>query len=99
MQRAQNNKKISVFITDKDFSIKLSYFKKKRFVKVFEQFHLNSEQAAYICYKAHHCDRQTDRPTDYATRSVTIGRIYMYVCSTAIRPNNINEFSNKIMYR
>jgi len=30
--------------------------------------------------------RQTDRPTDHATRSVTIGRIY--VGSTAMRPNN-----------
>ena len=29
--------------------------------------------------------RQTDRPTDHATRSVTIGRIY--VRSTAMRPN------------
>jgi len=28
----------------------------------------------------------TDRPTDHATRSVTIGR--MYVCSTAMRPKN-----------
>jgi len=28
----------------------------------------------------------TDRPTDRATRSVTIGRIY--ICSTAMRPNN-----------
>jgi len=31
-------------------------------------------------------DRQTDRPTDHATRSVTVGRIY--VRSTAMRPNN-----------
>ena len=31
-------------------------------------------------------DRLTDRPTDHATRSVTIGRIY--VRSTAMRPNN-----------
>jgi len=31
-------------------------------------------------------DRQTDRPTDHATRSVTIGRIY--IRSTAMRPNN-----------
>jgi len=29
---------------------------------------------------------QTDRPSDYATRSVTVGRIY--ICSTAMRPNN-----------
>jgi len=29
---------------------------------------------------------QTDRPTDHATLSVTIGRIYMYVRSTAMRP-------------
>ena len=32
---------------------------------------------------------QTDRPTDHATRSVRIGRIY--VCSTAMRPNNNNN--------
>jgi len=31
-------------------------------------------------------DRLTDRPTDHATRSVTIGLIY--VRSTAMRPNN-----------
>jgi len=31
-------------------------------------------------------DRPTDRQTDHATRSVTIGRIY--VRSTALRPNN-----------
>ena len=35
-------------------------------------------------------DRQTDRPTDHATQSVTTGRIY--VRSTAIRPN-----SNKLI--
>jgi len=35
---------------------------------------------------AHNCDRPTDRPTDHATRSVTIGRIY--VRSTVMRPNN-----------
>jgi len=34
----------------------------------------------------HYCDRQTDRRTDHATASVTIGRIY--VRSTAMRPNN-----------
>jgi len=34
-------------------------------------------------------DRQTDWPTDHATRSVTIGRIY--VRSTAMRPNNHND--------
>jgi len=33
-------------------------------------------------------DRQTDRPTDHATRSVRIGRIY--VRSTVMRPNNNN---------
>jgi len=32
-------------------------------------------------------DRQTDRPTDHATRSVTIDGIYIYVRSTAMRPN------------
>ena len=31
-------------------------------------------------------DRQIDRPTEHATRSVTIGRIYVH--STAMRPNN-----------
>jgi len=36
--------------------------------------------------RAHDCDRPTDRPTDYATPSVTIGRIY--VRTTAMRPNN-----------
>jgi len=34
-------------------------------------------------------DRPSDRPTDHATWSVTIGRIY--VCSTAKRPKN-NEW-------
>jgi len=34
----------------------------------------------------------TDRPTDHATRSVTIGRIH--VRSTAMRPNNNNGQSN-----
>ena len=33
-------------------------------------------------------DRQTDWPTDHATQSVTIGRIYIH--STAMQPNNIN---------
>jgi len=33
-------------------------------------------------------DRQTDRPTNQATRSVTIGRIYVH--STAMQPNNNN---------
>jgi len=31
------------------------------------------------------CDRPTERPTDYATRSVTIGRIYKCVHSTTMR--------------
>jgi len=31
----------------------------------------------------------TDRPTDHATRSVTIGRIY--VRSTAMWPNNVAD--------
>jgi len=35
-------------------------------------------------------DQLTNRPTDYATRSVTIGHIYVPVCSTAMRPNNSN---------
>jgi len=35
-------------------------------------------------------DRQTDQPTYHATRSITIGRIY--VQSTAMRPNN-NKWS------
>ena len=34
-------------------------------------------------YLAHYCDRPTDRSTDHATRSVTIG--FIYVCSTAMR--------------
>ena len=32
-------------------------------------------------------DRPTDRPTDHATRSITVGRIYVH--STAMRPNTI----------
>jgi len=36
--------------------------------------------------RAHNRDRQTDPPTDHATPSVIIGRIY--VRSTAMRPNN-----------
>jgi len=37
--------------------------------------------------RAHYCDRLPDRPTDHATRSVTIGRIG--VCMrTARQPNN-----------
>jgi len=39
--------------------------------------------------RAHKCDRQTDRQTDHATRSLTIDRIY--VRSTAIRSNNNNK--------
>jgi len=35
---------------------------------------------------------QTDRQTDHATRSVTIGRIY--VRSTTMRPNNIQPFGH-----
>jgi len=35
---------------------------------------------------AHWCDRPTDRPTDHASRSVTVGRIY--VRSTVMRPKN-----------
>ena len=34
-------------------------------------------------------NRQTDRPTDHATRSVTIGRIY--VRNTSMRPNNASD--------
>jgi len=37
--------------------------------------------------QAHDGDGQTDRLTDHATRSVTIGRIC--VGSTAMRPNNL----------
>jgi len=37
-------------------------------------------------------DRPTYRPTDHATRSVTIG--YIYVRSTAMRPSNNNNKSN-----
>ena len=37
----------------------------------------------------------TDRPTDYATQSVTIGR--MYIRSTAMRPNNTqNGINSKV---
>jgi len=39
-------------------------------------------------YRVHYCDGQTDRQTDHATRSVTVGRIY--VRSTTMRPNNNN---------
>ena len=42
--------------------------------------------SAVFCW-AQHCDRPTDRPTDHAARSVTIGRIY--VRRTAMRRNNI----------
>ena len=45
------------------------------------------DRFSHFC-KAHDHDRQTDRQTDYATRSVTIVRIY--VRSTAMRPKNIN---------
>jgi len=41
-------------------------------------------------FRAHYCNRQTDKPTDKQTtllgRSVTIGRTYLR--STAMRPNN-----------
>jgi len=34
----------------------------------------------FICFcNVVYCDKHTDRPTDHATRSVTIGRIYLYV--------------------
>jgi len=36
----------------------------------------------------------TDRPTDYATRSVTIGRIPIRIRSTAMRPNNVAFLSS-----
>ena len=39
-------------------------------------------------------NRPTERPTDHATRSVTIGRIY--VRSTAMRPNNNNNYKQDI---
>jgi len=39
----------------------------------------------------------TDRPTDRATRSVTIGRIY--VRSTTNRPNNNNNVCNQTVSR
>jgi len=38
-------------------------------------------------------DRQTDRPTDHATRSVRIGRIYLR--STAMRPENITKIEEE----
>jgi len=37
----------------------------------------------------------TDRPTDHATRLVTIGRIY--VRSTAMQPNNNNKRSRNLI--
>jgi len=43
------------------------------------------DQFSRLC-RCHDRDWQTDRPTDHATRSVPIGRIY--VRSTAMRPNN-----------
>ena len=36
-------------------------------------------------------DRQTDRPTDHATRSVTIGRIYVLQCGQVIIPPAIAD--------
>jgi len=36
-------------------------------------------------------DRQTDRPTDHATPSITIGRIYVRSRPTAMRPNNVQR--------
>jgi len=39
-------------------------------------------------------DRQSDRLTDHATRSLTIGRIYLR--STAMRPNNNNNNNNNL---
>ena len=36
---------------------------------------MTSQSVQPFC-RAHYCDRQTDRLTDHATRSVTIGRIY-----------------------
>jgi len=41
-------------------------------------------------------DQQTDRPTDHATRSVRIGRIY--VRSTVMRPNNNNNNNNNRVF-
>ena len=46
--------------------------------------------------RALYCDRPTDRPTDHATRSVTIGRIY--VRSTAMRPNKESDTANKVEF-
>ena len=40
-------------------------------------------QTTSFC-RAHYCDRPTDRPTDYATRSVRIGHICIH--STVMRP-------------
>jgi len=40
--------------------------------------------------------RQTDQQSDHATRSVTIGSIYVY--STMMRPNNNNHCNNKSIY-
>ena len=33
----------------------------------------------------------TDRPTDHATRSVRIGRIYVHSTGTVMRPNNTGD--------
>jgi len=41
-----------------------------------------------------YCDRPTDRPTDYATRSVTIGRVR----TSAMRPNKENDTANKVEF-
>jgi len=40
--------------------------------------------AAVFAWLTSVTDRQTDRPTDHATRSVTVGRIYVH--STAMWP-------------
>jgi len=45
------------------------------------------DQFSHFC-RAYCCDRQNDRPTDYATRSVTVGHIYVH--STAMQSNNNN---------
>ena len=48
------------------------------------------DQFSHFC-RAYYCDRQNDRPTDHATRSVTVGCIYIH--STAMRHNNNDFFS------
>jgi len=51
----------------------------------YPQFKRYLDRSSRFC-RARDCDRQTDRPTDHATPSVTIDRIYVH--NTAMRSNN-----------